>query len=283
MNHHSPISGTLIDALKALYPDSSTSTLRIWLKNDRVSVDNIPTRMARTPVQKGQNLTVSKRQQVIRGKIEILYEDSDLVVIHKPRGILSVATERVTEFTAHSFLKKHYYPKRVFVVHRLDRETSGLMIFARSEEAQAKLKDELSFHRIQRDYVAVVEGVLDDKRGRWECHLVDGKDCVVRPTAPGEGKKAVTHYEVLSETATHSLLAFTLETGRKNQIRVHCQQAGHPIVGDLKYGASSSPIGRMALHARRLHFSHPTSGKAMDFEVEVPESFFRLGLSLPKV
>jgi tRNA pseudouridine32 synthase/23S rRNA pseudouridine746 synthase/23S rRNA pseudouridine1911/1915/1917 synthase len=266
--------GELLELLKERFPDSSKATLRSWIEHYRVHVDGKPKKLARSPIKKGQQLEVLPKAQVLEGGLEILYSDRHLVAIDKPEGILSVATPQNATYHAHAILKRHFHPGRVFVVHRLDRETSGVMLFARTEQALWALKQELADHTMGREYYAIVEGTLQERSGTWSSRLIEGKDLKMRPTQrEGEGELAVTHYHVIEQHRLGALLHLRLETGKKNQIRVHCQMAGHPIVGDDKYGSYLDPCGRLALHAHRLTLVHPVAKKQMRIESSLPESF----------
>lgn len=267
----------LLDALAKLSPESSKTTLRSWLKDGRVTVDGDVVKLGNTLVHKEQVIALGAKPKIIGGSIRILYEDKHLVVIDKPEGLLSVAAAFEKGETAHAFLKQRYHPQRVHVVHRLDQDTSGVMVFALSETARDALKDIFERHAIQRVYTAIVEGMLTPDKGTWECYLYEDANYVVHATDdPGRGELAITHYLVKKQSKRNSWLELRLETGKKNQIRVHCQQAGHPIAGDKKYGAQTSPIKRMCLHANLLAFEHPVTGKEMSFESAVPETFHRI-------
>lgn len=210
--------------------------------------------------------------------LRILYEDSHLVVIDKPSNMLSVAAAFDKTKTAHAILKNHYRPNKVYVVHRLDQDTSGVMLFGLSETAYEKLKEIFEEHLITRQYVAIIEGQLLESQGTWESYLYEDDFYTVHVTtaANPRARRAITHYEVLNANKLYSLVKFTLETGRKNQIRVHCQAAGHSIVGDTKYGATRNPIKRLCLHAQHLGFEHPISGKKLYFESPIPTEFKKL-------
>lgn len=268
---------TLLDAVALLSPQSSKTTLRSWIKEGRIKVDEVTVKLANAPVLKGQTVTLGKKQKLIPGDIEILYEDRDLVIINKPVGLLSVATAFEKEETAHSLLKDYYRPRHPYVVHRLDQETSGVMIFAMSEEACERLKVIFEAHDIERCYTAIVEGEMRSPEGTWDTYQFEDAMYVVHTTTdPNRGRKAITHYKTEASSKKYSWLTLTLETGRKNQIRVHCQDAGHPVVGDRKYGAHSSPVKRLCLHAHTLGFVHPFTKKQMHFEAPPPEEFYRL-------
>lgn len=264
----------LLTCLKTIAPDSSMSTLRSWIEKGRVSIDGKPATRAKAVVLAGQEIKVGPRVHFIRGGIKILFEDEWFVVIEKPEGLLSVATDTTAAPNAHEILKRHYSGKRIFPVHRLDRETSGVMLFAFTEKSRDYFKDQFEQRKIDKTYYAVVEGILRPESGTWKSYLREDETLHVRSTPwENEGKLAITHYQVVVQGRHTALVRFSLETGRKNQIRVHCQDAGHPILGDKKYGAKSNPMKRMALHSQTLSFKHPATQKTMTFEVAFPEPF----------
>lgn len=267
----------LLEALAQLSPDSSKTTLRSWLKTGRVLVDEHPQKLAGFLVHKGQEVSVGKKATKTEEGVAILYQDDHFIVVDKPVGLLSVSTNFEKGNTLHSILKKKFRPKPVFVVHRLDQDTSGVMLFALSEKALVKLKEIFEKHEIERSYAAIVEGVIASPSGKWESYLYEDPNYVVRETHDKEkGKVAITHYEVIDSSKNYTYLNLKLETGRKNQIRVHCQKAGHPVVGDKKYGSRKNPIKRLCLHAKLLAFEHPVTKKQMRFESPVPSLFFKL-------
>jgi len=269
---------TLLEALALLAPGSSKTAMRSWLKEGRVFVDGDTQKIASSPIAKGQIISLgAKLKRTDEGEITILYEDKHIVVINKPVGMLSVSTAFEKGNTAHGFLKKNYKPKKVFVVHRLDQDTSGVMLFALTEDAYLELKKMFEKHDLERAYTAIIEGKLDQSAGTWKSYLYEDGNYVVHETDdPLKGKLAVTHYTVLKSSSKFSLLHLRLETGKKNQIRVHCQSAGHSIVGDKKYGATSNSLKRLCLHAHYLSFMHPITGQKMRFEAPLPEEFKRL-------
>jgi 23S rRNA pseudouridine1911/1915/1917 synthase len=267
----------LLDVLANLSPESSKTTLRSWLKEGRVTVDGEIIKVGTYPIQKGQYVCVGAKSHFIDNNIRILYEDKHLIVIDKPEGMLSVATAFTKEKTIHAFLKAKYHPQKIYVVHRLDQETSGVMLFVFSEQAYILLKETFEKHEIERAYDAIVEGVPKPLTGTWQSYLYEDSQYVVHTTSdPSQGRLAITHYKVKSSSTRCSWVELYLETGRKNQIRVHCQEAGHPIVGDKKYGAKSNPLKRLCLHARLLAFNHPITGKKMRFTSPVPTGFYRI-------
>lgn len=267
----------LLEALAQLSPQSSKNTLRSWIKEGRVQVDNETVNNTAFIVLKDQSVTVGQRKKIIRAGIPILYEDQDIVIIDKPSGLLSVATAFEKGETVYALLKAHYRQRKVCVVHRLDQDTSGVMVFALNQEACDRLKDLFEVHEIERGYTAIVEGQLLTPSGKWQSYQYEDSQYKVHETSDEtQGRLAITHYRTLAASKRYSWLQLQLETGRKNQIRVHCQSAGHPVVGDKKYGAHSNPLKRLCLHAHLLAFQHPFTKKKMRFESPVPEEFYRL-------
>jgi tRNA pseudouridine32 synthase/23S rRNA pseudouridine746 synthase/23S rRNA pseudouridine1911/1915/1917 synthase len=212
---------------------------------------------------------------------DILHEDDDIIVINKPAGLLSVGTPTdkiktaqyiLTDYVRKGNPKSH---KRIFVVHRLDQWTSGVLLFAKTEDVKFRLQDE--WQNTEKMYVAVVHGQMDPKEGKISSYLAENKAFTVYSTSDRKkGKLSHTAYRTLKETPQFSLLEITLLTGRKNQIRVHLADRGHPIVGDRKYGRKYDPCKRLALHARSIAFTHPTTGQPMAFETKLPGEFDRL-------
>lgn len=214
----------------------------------------------------------------------VLYEDKDILVVDKPAGLLTVATETEKTRTAHFVLTDYIRKgcgrarKQLFVVHRLDRDTSGTLIFARSEEAMLRLKAQ--WKQTEKKYLAVVHGKCEKSSGTITSYLAEDRDYNVYSTSDStKGRLSQTAYTVLRETKRFSLLEVALLTGRKNQIRVHLAGIGNPIVGDTKYGKygrEDESQFRLALHARSISFKHPFSGKKLMFEAEVPAFFTTL-------
>lgn len=268
---------TALDRLKELYPDSSTSTLRKWLKNKRVYLNGSLLQKASEPIGPDDLIEVGNKKTFFKEDIEILYEDHDVVVIYKPVKLLSVATDQEVERTAHDLLKTRYTKKRVFPVHRLDYETSGVMVFALSKSAKEALKEQFKEHSIERLYDAVVENQILESAGKWENLLVEDKNYKMHVTDnERNSKKAITHFSVVSSKNNRTWIQCKLETGRKNQIRAQAAFAGYPVVGDTKYGATTDPIQRLGLHASFLSFIHPTSLKKVKFSYPAPKSFTSL-------
>ena len=214
--------------------------------------------------------------------LEILHEDRDLFVVNKAAGVLTTGTRRDETFTAENVLSDYLRKgcarsnKHVFLVHRLDRETSGVLLFAKSEEAQERLK--ANWKATEKLYLAAVRGHLKEKTGVFSSFLAENEDLYVYSVAdPAQGKLSQTAYAVIKETPSLSLAKIRLLTGRKNQIRVHFSEAGHPVVGDPKYGTNDPFRERLCLHAKSIAFDHPHSGKRLFFDTPIPEAFKRLG------
>ncbi|MCQ6559048.1 RluA family pseudouridine synthase [Paenibacillus mendelii] len=233
------------------------------------------------PLQPGQTVTIRMDKTDAAPPmigLTILHEDEDIIVISKDAGLLSIASSQEPELTAYRQLTDHVRREnaknRIFVVHRLDRDTSGVMMFAKSEQVQQTLQNGWKELVNERLYVALVEGSIKKPEGTISSWLKESKTLKMYSSPyPNDGLHAVTHYKVIQTNRSFSLLEVQLETGRKNQIRVHMQDIGHPIAGDKKYGSTSKPIGRLGLHARVLSFTHPTTGDAMRFETDIPKSF----------
>jgi tRNA pseudouridine32 synthase/23S rRNA pseudouridine746 synthase/23S rRNA pseudouridine1911/1915/1917 synthase len=265
---------SLLDALTLLSPNSSKTTLRSWLKEGRVYVDESVEKVSSKLIKKNQTISIGARPDPYIQDLRVLYEDSHLIVIDKPSGLLSVTSAFEKDNTAHALLKKHFRPRKVYVVHRLDQDTSGVMLFAFSERAYEKLKAIFAEHHIVREYIAIVEGRMEQSQGKWESYLYEDENYFVHSSLnPERGRLAITHYQVIEMSKHYSLVKFTLETGRKNQIRVQCKAAGHPVLGDLKYGSSVTPVRRLCLHAQGLGFNHPINGKHMQFKSSLPQAF----------
>jgi 23S rRNA pseudouridine1911/1915/1917 synthase len=210
--------------------------------------------------------------------IQVVYEDEAVIVIDKPSGLLTIGTEKERTKTAYfqlnEFLRSRGPEKRerIFIVHRLDRETSGLIVFAKTETAKRRLQE--NWNDADKQYLAVVEGVPKEKEGTISGYLGEtGTLRVYEARRPEKAKYSVTRYKVLKSSREHSLLEIELGTGRKHQIRVHFSSLGHPVAGDKKYGAETDPLKRLALHAHRLSFPHPLTKRLMSFESKLPHAF----------
>jgi tRNA pseudouridine32 synthase/23S rRNA pseudouridine746 synthase/23S rRNA pseudouridine1911/1915/1917 synthase len=213
--------------------------------------------------------------------LPVIYEDKDIIVVEKPGGLLTMGTERDKSRTAHSILNDYVRKgdprsrNRVYIVHRLDRDTSGILIFAKSESAKAFLQG--NWDSTDKHYLTIVHGSLAIKAGTISSYLAENSAFNVYSTPdPAAGKLSHTEYTTLKEAKGFSLLEIHLLTGRKHQIRVHLSEKGHPVVGDRKYGKRNDRYNTLALHARSISFTHPISGKRLTFETGIPEFFTRL-------
>lgn len=212
---------------------------------------------------------------------EIIYEDKEIIVINKPAGLLSIATEAQWNATAWrqvtDYLQVRNKRARAFIVHRLDRDTSGVLLFAKKEEIKLALQESWNEIVTCRGYTAVVSGQPPKEEDTITTYLLENKAHIVysAPKSKG-GKEAVTCYRRLSSRKGFSLLDIEIKTGRKNQIRVHMKEAGCPVVGDKKYGAGADPLRRLGLHAGRLSLRHPVTGAELSFEAPIPVEFTRL-------
>ncbi|MEK4235380.1 RNA pseudouridine synthase [Paenibacillus odorifer] len=237
----------------------------------------------------GQTVTIDQEKPVQVAEmigLTIVHEDDDLIIIQKDAGLLSIATAEENELTAYRQLMEHVRisnPKnRIFVVHRLDRDTSGVMMFAKSERIQQALQTTWKDTVKERSYVALVEGAVKRPEGTVSSWLKETSTLKMYSSPhEGDGLHAITHYKLIQANRHFSLLEVKLETGRKNQIRVHMADIGHPIAGDKKYGAETKTVGRLGLHARVLSFIHPTKGELMTFESPIPKTFLKYTAPAP--
>lgn len=276
----------LMEFLAAKMPDASRTKLKTLLSKRVVYVDNTIRTQYNFPLRPGMKVQISRekgKHEFHSNLMKIVYEDRYLIVIEKMQGLLSVNTERQKERTAYTILneyvKRSDRRNRVYIVHRLDRDTSGLMMFAKDEQTQHTLRD--NWHEIvfDRRYVAVVCGDMERDAGTVRSWLTDRKLYVYSSPVDDGGQESITHYRTIKRANGYSLMELNLETGRKNQIRVHMQDLGHPIAGDGRYGLEDvNPIGRLALHAFKLCFYHPVTGEPMQFETPYPGEFKKLFL-----
>ena len=278
----------LIDFLMAKMGGMARSSVKQLLGQRRVKVGAAIQTRHDFALKPGDIVTVSSgrgNSQLTHPKLKIVYEDDDLIVVNKQPGLLTVAsTPGSSETTVMSILrayvKKQNARANIYVVHRLDRETSGLLVFARSEELQHYMREYWRQLVTNRTYIALAEGVLEPREGKITTWLTEDKRNAVVYSSPVDdgGDIAITNYKVLKTNAVYSLVELHLETGRTNQIRVHLASKGCPVVGDRKYGHGneSSPIDRLCLHAKVLEFIHPVTEKKVRFESPVPKEFNRV-------
>ena len=270
----------LIDALAALYPESSRSTLRQMLQTGRVRVNGEVEKNAKRDLDPDDAVDVAEKavHRNLPEGLTVLHEDSDVIVVFKAHGILTVPTERERDTTVQAYLNAYLGQQkgreRIQVVHRLDRETSGVLVFAKNAYAREQLKEQFAAHTTERLYVALVEGQMDPEEGTFRSYLREMRDLkMVSVDAHPDAKYAVTHYRTVETNGRYSMLEVQLETGRKNQIRAHLSEARHPVLGDRMYGSEVNPIGRLGLHAKLLGFDHPVTRKHLVFTAPVPKAF----------
>ena len=211
-------------------------------------------------------------------RLKLVFEDRSVIVVDKPEGLLTMATSTERSKTAYALLREHTNsrrpPEKLFIVHRLDREASGLLVFAKTIEAKERLQDQFKEHSAGRRYIAVVEGQVKAKDFTIRSYLTENAAYRVYSTKNTRiGKLAVTHVHVLRSMPKTTVLEVRLETGRKHQIRVHLAENGNPLVGDKNYGSRTNPIRRLALHGAHLEFRHPDTGKLMQFDSPAPKLF----------
>lgn len=274
MKYQSNKDSDLFSFLLSSLRECSKTKIRKWLKSGRICVENQKITNPNHPIKKGQWVTLNKKEEKLIGKLKVVYQDKEVIVINKPYGLLSVASKDPKEPNVHAILKHFFRPKRVYVVHRLDKNTSGLIVFALSLKSLEDLKKQLKDHLIQRTYIAIVEGEVKKQRGSWESYLYEDSQYRVHSSHnKKKGKKAVTHYQVVAKNKNYTKLLIHLETGKKNQIRVHCQEAGFPILGDKKYGSQTKWTKRLYLHAHKLSFNSSCKKKEMSFISPIPGCF----------
>ena len=266
--------------LKKLEGKSRTNVKRL-LSERQILINGIVTTQFNAPLVKGDSIEIiygKIRGQKITG-LKIVFEDDDIIVVDKESGVLSMATDKERNKTAYNILKNYLKEKnpknKVFIVHRLDRDTSGVMIFAKNEEMQQKLQSNWSEIVRERTYVAIVEGRVAKDEDTISSYLKENSVFVSysSPTSENGGKLAVSNYKVVRRRPGFSMVEVKLDTGRKNQIRVHMKDLGHPIIGDAKYGSKKNPIRRLGLHAKNIIFQHPKTGRVLEFVSPIPVKF----------
>ena len=270
---------TLLPFLIANVAGKSRNNIKSLLTRGQIAVDGKVTTSHAHPLRVGQSVEILLNASLdAPPMLPILYEDDELIAVNKPAGMLAISTEKERERTAYhivfDYMKAKPTPGRVFVVHRLDRETSGVMLLAKSESIKRQLQDNWDAAVLRRGYVAVVEGHPAEPQRTIRSWLRETKTLLVYSShTEGDGKLAITSYTTRRASSRYSLLDILLDTGRKNQIRVHMKDIGHPIAGDKKYGARTDPFHRLALHASALTLTHPVTGETLHIEVPVPQQF----------
>lgn len=269
----------LLEFLFETLKDQSRNSTKSLLSNKRVSVNGAPTSQFDFKLYPHDVVIISSTpmHSKTRSNLPIIYEDDEIIVINKPSGLLSIASDKEKSSTAYRMLSDYVQQKdkhnRIFVVHRLDEDTSGVLMVAKNPEIQKALQDNWNNIVIKRGYYAIVEGKMENKEGTVTSYLKKNAQNLMYSSKDKNGQYSITHYKVIKENDKYSLLDVNIDTGRKNQIRVHMGDLGHYVIGDDKYGNPSNPLKRLGLHAYCLELSHPINKKVMKFVSPMPKEF----------
>ena len=270
----------LLSFLLETFSTQSRNSVKSLLGSHRVSVDGAPVTQFNFKLYPGDTVIISTSpiKKKTRSRLPIIYEDDEIIVINKPSGLLSIASDKEKSSTAYRMLSDYVQQKdkhnRVFVVHRLDEDTSGVLMVAKNVKIQQALQEKWNDIVSKRGYYAIVEGVMEKPSGTIKSYLKKNtQNMMYSSKKPGDGQLAITHYKVIKSNEQYTLLDVNIDTGRKNQIRVHLGEMGHHIIGDDKYGEPSNPIKRLGLHAYELDLTHPITGKKMKFTAPTPKEF----------
>lgn len=272
----------LLALLLSRFNTKGRNKIKKVLTSGQVKVNGIVATRHDFPVKSGDTIEINWKAESVKPsfkQLSIVYEDDTIIVINKMSGLLSISAGLATEPTAYRQLRDYVEAtqpdKGLYIVHRLDRDTSGLMMFAKTEEVRSKLQRNWKRLITSRKYIALVEGIPSEPTGTISTYLRESKALKMHVTHDAaEGEKAITHYKTIQSGNGYSLIECELETGKKNQIRVHMADLKTPVAGDEKYGAKTNPVGRLALHAAALYFTHPLTHVPMEFKLPVPKRFF---------
>lgn len=271
------------ELLEYLYENLDMPKKRVkqYLTHGAIYVNNNKVKQYNYHLIPGMNITIdteSKNKKTL--PFEVLFEDDQIIVVNKPSGLLTIATTKEKERTLYHIVREYLVSKdrnaRVFIVHRLDKDTSGIVVFAKDEKTKNQLQENWNEYVSLRGYVAVVHGHLKEQSGRIVQKLLETKTNLVYVSKTKEGKEAITNYKIIKQNDNYSLVDISIETGRKNQIRVAFQTLRHPIVGDKKYGEKGDKESRLYLHANRLKLYHPRLKKDILFETANPQEFKKI-------
>lgn len=267
----------LLEYLYENIKDKSKNNIKTLLKNGVFVNDKITTKFD-YKIKKGDKITIVLKKIDYDNKIDVIYEDDDLIAVNKPCGLLTVATTKEKERTLYHLVLEYLRKKKqkVFVVHRLDRETSGIVLFAKKENVKNFLQDNWNDLVYTRKYVTVINGILKVNSGTFKSYLSENKNLVVYSTDFKHGKEAITKYKKIKSNNKYTLVDIEILTGRKNQIRVQFADNNYPIVGDKKYGIKDKNFNRLYLHAVELSFKHPINNKIINLKTIIPEEFDKL-------
>ena len=272
--------GELLDYLYN-HLDMPKKRIKQYLTHGSIFVNNHKTTKYNEKVVPGMNIVIATDKANTKElPFDIIFEDAHIVVVNKPSGLLTIATDKEKEKTLYHMVREYLVGKdkrgRVFIVHRLDKDTSGIVIFAKDEKTKNQLQENWNEYVSLREYVAVVHGKMPKEKERIVQYLKETTTNLVYIAKNKDGKEAITNYEVLKETENYSLLKIEIETGRKNQIRVALASMHHPIVGDKKYSEEKETENRLYLHANRLKLYYPEIKKEILFETSTPNEFKRI-------
>ena len=268
---------TLLNSISNFKKDLSNKTIKNYIKNGMITVNDEIITNSSYLLHDGDKVEISySKKKIPDYNLDILYEDDYLIAINKPSGLLSISNEKEKDITAYrmvsDYIKKNNKNKYIFVVHRLDQDTSGVLMFCKNEKIRDKMQDNWNTIVKKRGYIAIVDGKLSGN-GTIHTYLLENKQQFVYSSKNNQGKEAITHYSVLKNNSNYSLVQLFIDTGRRNQIRVHLSERGFPIVGDKKYKCKTNPIKRLCLHANILEFIHPVTKKLIHIESEIPKEF----------
>lgn len=269
---------TLLAFLFSILSDQSKSAVKSMLSNRQITINGRTTTQFDEPLAPGDEVGINYQRGTADFRhpmLKIVWEDDYLIVVEKRSGLLSMATAKEKERTAYHLLSEHVKKSdlhnRIFILHRLDKETSGVMMFAKDRTTQNNMQNNWNDVITRRTYLAVVEGYPERDSDLITTYLTENAGMKVYVS--DSGQEAVTRYKLLKSNGNYSLLELDLETGRKNQIRAHMESIGHPVAGDIKYGAQSNPAGRLMLHASNLNFIHPVTNEELRFQCPCPPVF----------
>ena len=270
----------LLEFLFLTFKDKSRNSVKSLLSNHQVAVDGAPVSQFNFKLYPGDTVIISKNpiRKKTRSNLPIIFENEEIIVINKPSGLLSIASDKEKGSTAYRMLTDYVQQKdkhnRIFVVHRLDEDTSGVLMVAKNVKIQQALQDNWNDLVSSRGYYAIVDGQMDNPSGTVKSYLKkNAQNMMYSSKKAGDGQLAITHYKVMQTSGDYSLLDVHIDSGRKNQIRVHLGDLGHNVIGDDKYGNPSNPIKRLGLHAYELIIKHPFTGKVMKFTAPMPKEF----------
>lgn len=271
---------SLLDSLCEFKKDLSKKSIKNYIKNKMIRVNSNVITNSNYMLNNGDCVEICYEKRVIPNyDLDILYEDDYLIIINKPCGLLSISNDKEKIVTAYrmvsDYIKSSNKKNYIFVVHRLDQDTSGILMFCKDEKIRDRMQENWNNVVKKRGYIAVVDGKINGS-GTIHTFLMEDKRQFVYSSKNGMGKEAITHYSIIKNNNNYSMLQVYIDTGRRNQIRVHLSEKGYPIVGDKKYRCKTNPVKRLCLHANILEFIHPVSKKIVSIKCDVPVEFKKL-------